>query len=77
VVAPPVSIKNHVILALPMSIKDRMSGFMGPCKLSSLVTILSNRTSLDRGGLWRENVVAQDDGRVRRSLRTKIVVVYA
>jgi hypothetical protein len=51
---------------------DRMSGFMGPDKPSNLVTTLSNYLSLLRGGLWRENEVAQDDGRVGRSLGTKI-----
>jgi hypothetical protein len=49
-----------------------MSGFMGPGKLSSLVTTLSNRPSLLRGGLWRDNEVAHDDGRAGRSLGTKI-----
>jgi hypothetical protein len=49
-----------------------MSGFMRLGKPSSLVTTLSNRTSLLQGGLWRENKVAQDDGRVERSLETKI-----
>jgi hypothetical protein len=49
-----------------------MSGFMGPDKPSNLVTTLSNYLSLLRGGLWRENEVAQDDRRVGRSLGTKI-----
>jgi hypothetical protein len=49
-----------------------MSGFMRLGKPSSLVTTLSNHTSLLQGGLWRENEVAQDDGRVERSLETKI-----
>jgi hypothetical protein len=49
-----------------------MLGFIGPVKLSSLVTNLSNHTSLLQGDLWRENEVAQDDGRVVRSLGTKI-----
>jgi hypothetical protein len=37
---------------------DRMSGFMGSGKPSSLVTTLSNCRSLLQGGLWRENEVA-------------------
>jgi hypothetical protein len=49
-----------------------MSDFMGPDKPSSLVTTLLNHPSLLRGGLWRENKVAQDDGRVGWSLGTKI-----
>jgi hypothetical protein len=52
---------------------DRMSDFMGPGKLSSLVTTLSNRTSLLQGGLWRENEIAQDDDQAERSLGTKIL----
>jgi hypothetical protein len=51
---------------------NRMSGFMGPDKLSSLVTTLSNCPPLLRGCLRRENEVAQDDNRVGRSLETKI-----
>jgi hypothetical protein len=49
-----------------------MLGFMGPSKLSSLLTTLANRTSLLQGGLWRKNEVAQNDGRVGRSLGTNI-----
>jgi hypothetical protein len=51
---------------------DHMSSFMGPGKLSSLVTTLSNCPSLLQSGLWRENEVAQDDGWTGRSLGTKI-----
>jgi hypothetical protein len=46
---------------------------MGLGKLSSLVTTLSNHTSLLQGGLWRENEVAQNDGRAEWSLGTKIL----
>jgi hypothetical protein len=48
-----------------------MSGFMGPYKLSSLVTTLSNHPPCFKVIMWRENEVAQDDGRAGRSLRTK------
>jgi hypothetical protein len=37
-----------------LSCTDRMSGFMGPDKPSSLVTTLSNYLSLLRGGLFEE-----------------------
>jgi hypothetical protein len=50
-----------------------MSCFMGLSKSSMLVTTLLNRPSLLRGDLWRENEVAQDDGRVGRSLGIKIL----
>jgi hypothetical protein len=48
-----------------------MLDFMGPDKPSSLVTTLSIHRSLLQGGLWRENKVAQDDDRARRSLGAK------